>query len=122
MYKIAVKTHFDAAHLIRDYPGKCRFLHGHRWEVEVIISSHALDKMGMAVDFGLIKGILKEIVGKYDHKNLVEIPPFDKINPTAENIAREIYEGIKEKTPEPLTIDEIKVWESPECRASYLPE
>lgn len=122
MYKIAVKTHFDAAHQIRGYPGKCRFLHGHRWEVEVIVSSHCLDEMGMAVDFRLVKDILKEAVGKYDHKNLVEIPPFDKINPTAEHIAREIYESIKEKTPEPLNIEEIKVWESPECRVDYLPE
>ena len=119
MYKIGVKTHFDSAHLIRNHKGKCRNLHGHRWEIEVIFSRSELDEMGMVLDFKEIKLILKEITDKYDHHNLIEISPFDTINPTAENISREIFNEVKKRTPAYVNLEKVKVWESPETWVSF---
>ncbi len=119
MYRIAVKTHFDSAHLIRNHKGKCRNLHGHRWEIEVVFSGTEPDEMGMIMDFRDIKNILKEITDRYDHHNLNEIPPFDMINPTAENIARIIFQDIKKRTPEQMNLEEVKIWESPDAWVSF---
>lgn len=119
MYKIAVKTHFDSAHLIRNHNGRCRNLHGHRWDMEVVFSGGELDEMGMIIDFKDIKKILKEITDKYDHHNLNEIPPFDVINPTAENLSRIIFQEIKKRTPEAIDLTEVKIWESPDAWVSF---
>ena len=119
MYSIKVKDHFDSAHLIRGHEGKCRNLHGHRWEVEVSFSCSLLNKMGMAEDFSVLKKILKKNLQHYDHKNLIEVEPYNTINPTAENIAFELFHAIKKETPSPLCIEYVSVWESPECCVSY---
>lgn len=119
MYRIAVKAHFDSAHLIRNHKGKCRNLHGHRWDIEVVFSGIELDEMGMVMDFGEIKNMLREITDEYDHHNLNEIPPFDAINPTAENLSRAIFQDIKKRTPATITLEEVKVWESPDAWVSF---
>lgn len=124
MFKIAVKSHFDSAHLLRGYEGKCSNLHGHRWEAQVVISGEKTNETGMLIDFSLVKKILKEILNRLDHRNICDIPPFDKINPTAENLARYIYWTFREELDrcpgaEKCRIEEATVWESPECRAQY---
>ena len=83
MYTISVQTHYDAAHLLRDYEGKCARLHGHRYVVEVALQAAEVGSTGMAYDFGDLKGQLKELAGRLDHQNLNEIPPFTKIESTA---------------------------------------
>ena len=119
MYKIAVKTHFDSAHLIRNHKGKCKNLHGHRWDLEVVFSGAELNEMGMVMDFKDIKNLLKEITDNYDHHNLNEITPFDTMNPTAENLSRIIFQDIKKRTPKTITLEEVKVWESPDAWVSF---
>lgn len=76
----------------------------------------------MLEDFTLLKKHLKEVAELYDHTNLNETPPFDKINPTAENIARIVYKTIKGKVPQHILLEKVLVWESPECWASYCEE
>jgi 6-pyruvoyltetrahydropterin/6-carboxytetrahydropterin synthase len=76
----------DAAHRLPKHPGKCQEMHGHRWRFVIEIDSVKLNDQGMVVDFGL----LKEVVGRLDHKVLNEIPPFDEVPPTAENLARQV--------------------------------
>lgn len=90
-YTLKVVTDFAAAHLLRDYPGECSRLHGHNWKVEVEVIATALDEVGMGLDFKAIKRATKEVIAALDHHHLNEIPPFDKINPTAENIAAYIH-------------------------------
>lgn len=90
-YTLKVVTDFAAAHLLRDYPGECSRLHGHNWKVEVEVIATALDEVGMGLDFKAIKAAAKEIIAGPDHHHLNEIPPFDEINPTAENIAAYLY-------------------------------
>ncbi len=120
MYKLSVEQHFDAAHALRGYKGKCENLHGHRFQVKVKVTSSQLDDIGLAFDFTELKKILKEVLSRFDHANLNETPPFDKINPSSENIARTVYEAMKiELKDAPVKLSGVKVWESPECAVEY---
>ncbi len=120
MYKLSVEQHFDAAHALRGYKGKCENLHGHRFQVMVKVTASELDDIGLAFDFTELKKILKEVLSNLDHSNLNETPPFDKINPSSENIARIVYELMKTRLKDvPVNLFSIKVWESPESAVEY---
>ena len=123
MYQITVEQHFESAHSLRGYQGKCEALHGHRYRVVVKISSTKLNDIGLAYDFTDLKKHLREIIARFDHFNLNEVPPFDKINPSAENIATTIYNELKPKLAgTPVSLDSVEVWESPEQGAAYTPD
>ena len=120
MYKLSVEEHFDAAHALRGYKGKCENLHGHRFAVKVKVTSSKLDDIGLAFDFSELKRILKAVLSRFDHVNLNETPPFDKINPSSENIARTVYEAMKNELKDaPVKLSAVKVWESPESAVEY---
>jgi len=120
MYKLSVEQHFDAAHALRGYKGKCENLHGHRFEVKVKVTATKLDDIGLAFDFTELKRILNTILDRFDHTNLNETPPFDKINPSSENIARTVYEAMKtEFKNAPVKLAGVKVWESPDSAVEY---
>jgi 6-pyruvoyltetrahydropterin/6-carboxytetrahydropterin synthase len=123
MYQISVEQHFDAAHYLRGYGGKCEALHGHRFRVVVRISASALDNTGMAYDFVVLKGHLGGILSRFDHTCLNDAAPFDSINPSSENIAATIYNELKPKLAEaPVTLDAVEVWESPQSWVTYTPD
>jgi len=86
MYELVVEQHFEAAHYLRGYQGKCENLHGHRYSVVVRLQSGRLNEIGLAYDFTDIKKDLKEIMARFDHVCLNDVSPFDRINPSAENI------------------------------------
>jgi len=111
-YKLSVTDWFSSAHFLRQYKGKCENLHGHNWKVRVSVSGNKLDKTGMLLDFTDMKKYLKQVISYLDHKLLNEIEPFDKINPTAENIAAFIFEKMKVAETETAKICEVEVWES----------
>ncbi|OGW82966.1 MAG: 6-carboxytetrahydropterin synthase QueD [Omnitrophica bacterium RIFCSPLOWO2_01_FULL_45_10] len=117
MYEIKVKLDFSAAHNLRNYRGRCERLHGHNWIVEAVFSYKSLDKSGMAVDFKIAKGLLREVTRELDHTYLNELKFFNKINPTSENIARFIYESVKRKMK---AIKFVTVWENDTSSASYM--
>jgi len=120
IYTLTVKDHFDAAHYLYDYPGECRNLHGHTWDIEVSVEATQLCELGMVYDFALLKKDLKAVLAHYDHKNLNEIEPFDTISPTAENLARIIFEELTEIITEPgVVVTEVAVWESPIAKLTY---
>ena len=119
MYTLTVKSDFAAAHRLREYDGNCERLHGHNWLVEVSISSETLDPNGIAVDFRVIKGALHEVLGTLDHAYLNDVPPFTKINPSSENIARHIFEEMERRIPAPVVVSRVTVWESPDARAEF---
>ncbi|HAS27827.1 MAG TPA: 6-carboxytetrahydropterin synthase QueD [Dehalococcoidia bacterium] len=120
MYKLSVEEHFDAAHALRGYKGKCENLHGHRFAVKVKVTSSKLDDIGLAFDFSELKRILKAVLSRFDHVNLNETPPFDKINPSSENIARTVYEAMKNELKDaPVKLYGVKVWESPDSAVEY---
>jgi 6-pyruvoyltetrahydropterin/6-carboxytetrahydropterin synthase len=111
-YKLSVFDNFSSAHFLRQYKGKCENLHGHNWKVRVCLTGSKLDSSGMLIDFTDIKKHLSVIMTSLDHKCLNETPPFDKINPTAENIATYIFEQIQKLETGDINIYEVEVWES----------
>jgi len=121
MYFVSVEDSFDAAHFLRGYGGKCERLHGHRFKVVVRLKSGKLNKTGMAYDFTELKKQVKEFLSSYDHQCLNEIPPFDRLNPSSENIAKTIYDGMLPLFKKNVILDSLEVWESPESCAVYKP-
>ncbi|MBI2850143.1 MAG: 6-carboxytetrahydropterin synthase QueD [Chloroflexi bacterium] len=123
MYQVSIERHFDAAHYLRDYQGKCENLHGHRYVVVARVKASKLNEIGLAFDFTVLKKNLDDILDRFDHTCLNDAPPFDKINPSAENIASTIYNELKPKLTEtPASLDCIEVFESPDSWVSYRPE
>lgn len=120
MYIINVKSHYDAAHFIRDYNGKCERLHGHRYEVEIALAFDELGRGGIAYDFSEAKRQLREITDMLDHENLNDLPAFAEIESSAENQARYIYEELKPRLGEVGdNLLYVRVWETPNQWAQY---
>ena len=123
MYEISVEKHFDAAHFLRGYKGKCEAMHGHRYRVVARVKADKLDDIGLAYDFTELKRHLNDILSRFDHTCLNDVKPFDGINPSAENIAATIYEELKKRlAPEPITLACVEAWESPQTGVAYSPD
>lgn len=123
MYEIKAFSHFDAAHYLRGYNGKCANIHGHRWKVEIMLKGSELDELGILIDFMDVKNMLKEVLDIFDHKMINDIVPFDKLNPTAENLSKFIFdsmcERLKEQIGTHINISKVTVWESEAASAAY---
>lgn len=123
MFEVSVRDVFSAAHRLRGYPGECEKVHGHNWQVEVFIRSERLNEIGVAIDFREIREALTAVLGKLDHKDLNAVAPFDKENPSSEQLAKYIHG----KMSKALNTPEIRVWkvsvhETLEACASYWEE
>lgn len=122
MFELTIAVDFEAAHFIREYPGKCSRLHGHNWRVEVAVVGEKLNKLGMLIDFHDIKAEVKQVIDTLDHRCLNEIEMFTNSNPTAENIAKYIYEKLALRptfVESAVKISFVKVWESAHSAVSY---
>jgi len=120
MFVLKIVTDFASAHSLRDYPGDCSRLHGHNWQVEVMVSSQVLDESGIAIDFREIKRQAKVVVKRLDHQYLNEIKPFDVLNPTAENIAKYLFDEIAILVnDENVKVKEVLIWETPRSAVTY---
>jgi 6-pyruvoyltetrahydropterin/6-carboxytetrahydropterin synthase len=93
-YLLRVLIDFSSAHALRGYVGDCARIHGHNWKVEAEIKTHGVNDIGIAVDFKDIRKVMEEIASGLDHQYINEIPPFDTINPTAENLAAWFYQQL----------------------------
>ena len=123
MSELAIPRDFSAAHMLKGYDGLCSNLHGHNWTVQVFIQAGQLDDIGIAADFTVIKRVLTEILAQFDHKYLNELPEFQGINPTSENIARILYEKLAPAVAKPgIKLDRVRVCESPTSGATYRPD
>jgi 6-pyruvoyltetrahydropterin/6-carboxytetrahydropterin synthase len=124
MYEVFVDEAFAAAHNLRNYKGKCENLHGHNYKVRVTLSGAELDATGLLYDFVHLKQVIHTVIHSLDHKYLNELAPFDVLNPSAENIARHIYdEAVKQmhQAPSGAAIASITVWETETSAATYRP-
>ena len=99
MYTLRVETEFSAAHFLSHYRGKCENLHGHNYKVRLWVRGQELDEGGMLADFSILKKALKEVVDLMDHSNLNDLEVFQN-DPSAERIARFVFDKVKEKLPE----------------------
>jgi len=119
VYELTVERDFSAAHLMRGYPGACARLHGHNYRVLLSVEGDTLDDCGMLVDFAELKGAFDGILDELDHRNLNEIPPFDEMNPSSENLARYIYERAGAAVPANVRVVSVTVYESATSSVTY---
>lgn len=121
MFIVTVQAHYDSAHFLRNYKGKCENLHGHRYVVELALATEQLDQAGIAFDFVDVKHHLRELADHLDHTNLNDLPPFDTVEPSAENQARYFYEEMRRRLPSRMAdaVVYAKVWETPTQWAMY---
>ena len=124
MFEVAVEQTFAAGHALRGYRGKCENVHGHNYKVRVTLSGAELDSIGLLCDFVEVKRLMQGIIDRLDHRFMNEIPPFDVLNPSAENLARYFYQelerGLREKPPAvPVRVGEVQIWETDTTTATY---
>ncbi len=120
MYEIMIEDNFASAHQLKGYEGPCENLHGHTWKVQVFMTGEKLNKLGMLFDFKEAKSLLKELLDSFDHKNLNELEMFKETNPTAENIAKVIFQKYKDLTGNRgIILSKVTVWESEVTCATY---
>jgi len=119
MYELIIADHFSSAHYLREYHGACENLHGHTWKVEAAVSSSALDHAGLVVDFKELKKILKELMDRWDHVCLNDLPEFKEMNPSTENMARWLYQEFAKKLPAGVVMEHVRVWESDSASVRY---
>lgn len=127
MYRLQVKSHFDAAHYLTHYPGKCSRMHGHRWDVEVCIQGRELSEIGnMLIDFSVVKKLLKDRLELLDHYILNE--RLHEFDPTAEFLAEWLFEhfntdlhNLMEGSTD-IELVRVCIWESPGCCVKYSPD
>lgn len=134
MFRVSREIDFCYGHRLLDYPGKCRFLHGHNGRAIITFESGHLDRRGMVLDFGEIKQLVSAWIDQtLDHRMILHrddpaVPDLRRLgeplllldrNPTAENIARLILEYA---TARGLPVVEVKLWETPRCSTAYCPQ
>ena len=121
MYELTVRSAFEAAHFIQGYNGKCARLHGHNWEVVAVIRGRELDNLGMLIDFKILKAELKKVLDEFDHRYLNELETFANENPTAENLARKVFDrlSVSEIFNGSTKLHAIKVHESTNSCVTY---
>lgn len=120
MYEVTIKRSFSAAHVLEEVGGGCEELHGHNFTVEVSASAKTLNDQGLACDFRVLKRWTEEVIATLDHKYLNDLAYFKISSPSSENIARFIFESIREKAQrEPFALSGVTVWESESSRVSY---
>ena len=119
MYLLKVSSHFDSAHRLLGYPGACERPHGHTWRVQVMVAVDELDSLGLGMDFHKLEQIVEDVLGHYDHRMLNDLPEFREQNPTAENLARIIFQQVRDRLPDRCRVVEVEVRESDKFSAVY---
>lgn len=119
MFELSVEGCFSAAHQVKGYSGDCADVHGHTYRVKARVRVGKLDRIGMAVDFRMIKNELEHLLSSLDHKNLNTIPFFERHNATAEYVAKYIFGEMKKKIDD---VSSVTVWEGPNYSVTYSPD
>jgi len=121
MFEVTIIKSFSAAHLLSEIGGKCENLHGHNFKVEITVAAEKLNTIGILVDFRFLKKVLEEILEEIDHKHLNNLTSFAGINPSAENIAKYIFEKMDSKVKTAgVNMIRVKIWESENAAVTYF--
>jgi 6-pyruvoyltetrahydropterin/6-carboxytetrahydropterin synthase len=121
MFDIFINTHFSAGHHLRDYPGNCEHPHGHNWNVKVTVKASKLDKLGMGIDFRVLKTEVNKIMDTLDHCDLNEHQGFLTINPSSENIAVYIFNTLKPNlSTDRYQVHSVTIEETPGSGVTYF--
>ena len=121
MFEISVEETFAAGHALRGYRGKCENVHGHNYRVQLTIEGPELDKIGLLVDFVEVKRLIRGVVDRLDHRFINDLPPFDIVNPSAENLAKYFYDEIGARLASPVRLGQVRIWETDITSATYRP-
>jgi len=122
-FEVMIERNFSSAHQLRGYKGKCENLHGHNYRIEIYARGSELDNIGLLVDFVDLKAAADEIVMYLDHRNINELPPFDELQPSAENLAKYILEHVARRIDdERVKIYKVRCFETPTSVATYAVE
>ena len=120
LYTLKVHAQFCSAHALRNHPGDCRRLHGHNWKVETEVEAKVLDDIGTAIDFKAIKAATRQLADSLDHRFLNDIEPFDRINPTAENLAAWFYRQLSATlNSAQVNVAAVTLWETDNACVRY---
>ncbi len=123
MFEVTIEESFAAGHALRNYKGKCENVHGHNYRCQVTVEGGDVDENGLLVDFVELKKVVHSVLDRLDHQWLNEFPPFDKINPSAENIAKFIFDevhaglGVRDHA----RLGQVRLWETDTAYAVYRP-
>jgi 6-pyruvoyltetrahydropterin/6-carboxytetrahydropterin synthase len=121
MYTVRIEDGFAAAHFLTRYHGRCERLHGHNYKVLVTATGGSLDEGGMLLDFGIMKHALRKVIHELDHTSLNDHPAFSDGCPSAERIARFVYDKMHAELPDaPFTL--VEVFETERNRATFSPD
>lgn len=119
-YTLKILADFAAAHTLRNYPGDCSRMHGHNWKIEVEVTATSLNEHEMGMDFKTIKTATRELAKTLDHRYLNDIPPFDVVNPTAENIAQHFYQNLSATLNNDIAkVSGVTLWETDRACVRY---
>jgi len=119
MYTLSIERKISTAHQLRDYNGPCARTHGHNWRIKLDIQCDTLDDTGIAIDFTNLDKKLWEVINPFDHQLINSIPPFDKLNPTAENLVKYFYDQLQTSLADEVSIKKVSLWETDEYMVSY---
>jgi 6-pyruvoyltetrahydropterin/6-carboxytetrahydropterin synthase len=122
MFTISVETHFWASHQLAVPDGSKEPLHHHNWLVTAEVSSDRLNDMAVVMDFHELKQMVDNIADEFNNKALNETNSFQQNNPSAENVAKYIYDKLRAELPEGLKLRNVKVVEQTGCSAIYETE
>jgi 6-pyruvoyltetrahydropterin/6-carboxytetrahydropterin synthase len=123
MFEVTIEQTFAAGHALRNYHGKCENVHGHNYRCQLTLAGEKLDQTGLLMDFVELKRVLLSVIDRLDHQWLNDFPPFDVLNPSAENIAKYIYDEVRQgiRAAAEVRIDSVKLWETDTSSATYRP-
>ena len=120
VYEVTTEVSFDAAHFLRDYEGKCARLHGHTYRLQATAGGRELSPQGILLDLALFKRLCEQVVADFDHQTINDVPPFDELNPSAENLAAHFFRLLQPRVEgKGVRLARVTVWESPTSGASY---
>jgi 6-pyruvoyltetrahydropterin/6-carboxytetrahydropterin synthase len=123
-FTVRVSARFEAAHFLREYRGISEPLHGHSYKVEADLAARGggLDSDAIAVDFVSARHKLEALAKKLDYGCINDVPPFDQINPSAENIAqwfaRQLGAAVADEN---AVVRSVTIWEGPVNSVTFRP-
>ena len=120
MFTVSVETHFRASHQLAMPDGSKEPMHHHYWSVTADVSSEKLNNMGLVIDFHKLRAILDNAIAGLNNTSLDRIEYFMQNNPTAENVAKYVYDKLHLKLPKGVALESIIVIEEPGCSAKYI--
>jgi 6-pyruvoyltetrahydropterin/6-carboxytetrahydropterin synthase len=127
MFELSVEAEFCAAHALL-IAGQREPVHGHNWRLTVTVAGPALDRDELLLDFHALEAVVQDVIGPFRNADLNAVPPFDRVNPSAEAVARHIAEAVqrglerqRRNADPPYRVSAVRVTEAPGCAVVYRP-